>query len=140
MRPSWGGSITMRAATSSGQPGALGAGGRASGVNNNCDMGIGASGWQQGGGQGNGGGGAGGSGYYGGVGAGFIWTYCAGGGGGGSSFIASGATSATMVAGVDQSQGNAGQSMGAGAGGFDAPMQTPNANSDGKPGRVVLTY
>ncbi|MDP1821709.1 MAG: hypothetical protein Q8L48_00625 [Archangium sp.] len=122
----------------SGQPGAANAGGRASGVNGTCDMGTGAAGWQQGGGQGNGGGGGGGSGLFGGGGAGFIWTYCSGGGGGGSSFVAVGATQAMLVAGVDQAQGNASQSAGAGAGGFDGVGGLSNSN--GQPGRVVLTW
>jgi hypothetical protein len=107
-------------------------------VNNACDMGTGAVAWQQGGGQGNGGGGGGGSGLFGGGGAGFIWTYCSGGGGGGSSFVVTGATLAQLVAGVDQAQGNAALSVGAGAGGFDGVGGL--SNSDGKPGRLVLTY
>lgn len=133
-----GGNATGTAITCLGQPGAMGAGGRASGVTGTCDTGVGAVGWQQGGGQGNGGGGAGGSGLYGGGGAGFIWTYCAGGGGGGSSSIAPGATMASLVGGVDQAQGSASASLGAGAGGFDGVGGLSNSN--GKPGRVVITY
>jgi hypothetical protein len=125
----------------SGQPGAALGGGRATGVNNTCDMGLGAQDWRQGGGQGNGGGGGGGSGWFGGGGAGFIWTYCAGGGGGGSSYAAATATAVTLTAGSDRVQGNAAGSAGAGAGGFDGvggrPMYT---NSAGKDGRVVITW
>lgn len=121
-----------------GQPGQLGAGGRATGVNGTCDTGPGATEWRQGGGQGNGGGGAGGAGYFGGGGAGFIWTYCSGGGGGGSSFVASSATGVQLVAGQDRAQGNAAESQGAGAGGYDGVGGL--ANADGKPGRVVLSW
>ncbi|MDP3154745.1 MAG: choice-of-anchor D domain-containing protein [Archangium sp.] len=135
-----GGSASGTAFKCLGQPGAMGAGGRASGVNSMCDMGVGAVAWQQGGGQGNGGGGAGGSGLFGGGGAGFIWTYCAGGGGGGSSFVAPGATMASMIGGMDQAQGNAAASMGAGAGGTDDVGGRSNPNSNGKHGRVVITY
>ncbi len=134
-----GGSSTGTASTKcSGQPGDSGGGGKATGVNSTCDMGLGAIAWQQGGGQGNGGGGGGGSGYFGGGGAGFIWTYCAGGGGGGSSFIIPSATMPMMVAGNDRLQGNASMSAGAGEGGFDGVGTL--ANAGGKNGRIVLTF
>ena len=121
-----------------GQPGQAGAGGRATGVNGNCDPGTGASGWHQGGGQGNGGGGAGGAGLFGGGGAGFIWTYCSGGGGGGSSFASATATAVLVLGGTNQTQGNALESHGAGAGGFDGVGGLTNAG--GQAGRVVLAY
>lgn len=121
-----------------GQPGSMGAGGKASGVNGSCDMGSGAIGWQQGGGQANGGGGGGGAGFFGGGGAGFIWTYCSAGGGGGSSFVATGATAALLTGGTDQAQGNAAASQGAGAGGFDGVGGL--GNTGGKNGRIVLSY
>ncbi len=121
-----------------GQPGTARAGGRATGVNGTCDTGVGATAWQQGGGQGNGGGGGGGAGYFGGGGAGFIWTYCSGGGGGGSSYTAVGATSTSLVAGVDQAAGNALEAASAGTGGAHGVGGL--TTSDGQPGRVVLVY
>jgi hypothetical protein len=128
-----GGTVTGSAANKCpGQPGFATGGGRATGVNGNCDFGPGASTWHQGGGQGNGGGGAGGAGVYGGGAGGFIWTYCAGGGGGGASFVSPGATQVTDQSGNNQQQGNVLESAGAGAGGA--------VSKDGRAGRVVITH
>jgi hypothetical protein len=126
-----GGAATGTAFACVGTPGASLAGGRANGVNNSCNAGVGAEGWRMGGGQGNGGGGGGGAGYFGGGGAGFIWTYCAGGGGGGSSYAAPDAQNVILQAGAIRTQGNPNQSEGAGAGG--------DVNRGGANGRVVLT-
>lgn len=100
-----------------GQPGTAEAGGRATGVNGNCDQGVGAERWTAGGGQGNGGGGGGGAGWFGGGGAGFIWTYCAGGGGGGSSHAETSAAQVNLQAGSWQQPGAEAFSLGAGRGG-----------------------
>ena len=112
------------------------AGGKATGVNGNCDTGAGAYLWQSGGGQGNGGGGGGGAGYYGGGGAGFIWTYCSGGGAGGSSWSDPGNSASVLDGGDWQTQGNVTQSQGAGVGG----MVFSTAAGTGADGRVEVAW
>jgi hypothetical protein len=64
-----------------------------------------------------------------------------GGGGGGSSLVGVGGLQASLVGGLDQTQGNAAASAGAGAGGVEAVgFLSPSPVADGKNGRVVLAY
>jgi hypothetical protein len=126
-----------------GQPGARDVGGRATGVNGNCDTGPGAQTWRAGGGQANGGGGGGGAGYFGGGGAGFIWTYCSGGGGGGSSHAAPSLLEVRHEAGGGAVQGRAAESAGAGRGGdrcLQASGAPPCTCNLGGNGRVELRF
>ncbi len=126
-----------------GQPGARNTGGRASGVNGNCDTRPGAEEWRAGGGQSNGGGGGGGAGYFGGGGSGFIWTYCGAGGGGGASWVDPMAAGVVHEGGQGALQGRAAESNGAGRGGERCLGRQGDPGcicNNGESGRVELYY